>query len=179
MLSDNFIRLRALEVEDLDMLYLWENDTSLWHYGNNIAPFSRKLLIDYINNYDGDIFSSQQLRLMIVPVGADTPVGMIDLYDFDAINRRAGIGIMIDAAHQSRGYARSALSLLCRYCYQRLGMHQLYATIAVDNTPSIALFQSCKFKISGKLRSWSRQGESYVDAYILQRLLTGEIMAEQ
>ena len=39
MLSDNFIRLRALEIEDLDMLYLWENDTSLWHYGNNIAPF--------------------------------------------------------------------------------------------------------------------------------------------
>lgn len=174
MLSNNSIRLRALEIEDLDLLYIWENDTSLWRYGNNIAPFSRKLLLEYINTYDGDIFRSQQLRFMIVPAGTDMPVGMIDLYDFDAINRRAGVGIMIDTAHRSQGYAAEALSLLCGYCHERLGMHQLYAMISVDNTPSIALFQSCKFKTCGRLRSWQRQGESYNDAYILQRLLTND-----
>lgn len=172
MLSNNSIRLRALEVEDLEMLYLWENDTSLWQYGNNMAPFSRKVLLDYINNYDGDIFRSLQLRFMIVSVATDTPVGMIDLYDFDAINRRAGVGIMVDSAHRNKGYAGEALALLCRYCYSRLGMHQLYAMVAVDNIPSIALFHGCNFKTCGKLRSWQRQGESYTDAYILQRLLT-------
>jgi len=172
MLSNHLIKLRAIEAEDLDMLYIWENDTSLWRYGNNIAPFSRKLLLDYIDNYDGDIFKSHQLRFMIVSVDTDTPVGMIDLYDFDPVNRRAGVGIMIDAAQQSRGYARGALSLLCQYCHERIGMHQLYATIAIDNAPSIALFHDCKFKTCGRLRSWQRQGESYVDAYILQRLLT-------
>lgn len=174
ILSDDHIRLRAIEAEDLDLLYLWENDTSIWVYGNNIAPFSRKLLMDYIENYDGDIFKSQQLRFMIVTIDTDTPVGMIDLYDFDAINRRAGVGIMVDAAHRERGYAASALSILCRYCYSRLGMHQLYAVVTVDNTSSIALFQSGKFKICGKLRSWQRRGESYTDAYLLQRLLTAD-----
>lgn len=172
MLSNGHIRLRALEAEDLDLLYIWENDTELWRSGSNIAPFSRKLLADYIASYDGDIFKAQQLRLMIVSVDTDTPVGMIDLYDFDAVNRRAAVGIMIDIAQQSRGYAGEALDLLCRYCHERLGMHQLYATVAVDNTASIALFHGCKFNTCGRLRSWQRHGESYTDAYIVQRLLT-------
>lgn len=171
MLSNNLIRLRALEPDDIDMLYLWENDTELWKYGSNIAPFSRKLLADYIDTYEGDIFKSGQLRFMIVSIDSNIPVGMIDLYDFDAVNRRAGVGIMIDVAQQSRGYARGALTLLCKYCYERLGIHQLYATVSVDNSPSIALFHDSKFKTCGRLRSWIRRGDSYIDAYILQRLL--------
>lgn len=174
MLSNGTIRLRALEVDDLDMLYLWENDTSSWRDGNNIAPFSRRMLAEYIDTYDGDIFKSQQLRLMIVDVATDVAVGMIDLYDFDAINRRAGVGIIIDEAHRGKGYAAAAIGLLCRYCHQRLGIHQLYAVTAIDNTASVALFQNCGFNISGKLRSWLRDGERYVDAYIHQRLLIAD-----
>lgn len=174
MLSNDLIKLRALEPTDLDLLYIWENDTSMWRYGNNITPFSRKLLADYIANYDGDIFKSQQLRFMIVPIDSNTPVGMVDLYDFDAINRRAGVGIIIDTAHQSKGYGQATLSLLCRYCYERLGIHQLYATIATDNEKSIAVFERSKFNTCGKLRSWIRYGEKYADAYILQRLLSGD-----
>lgn len=171
MLSNHLIKLRALEPDDLDMLYLWENDTELWRYGNNMAPFSRNLLAEYIANYDADIFKSKQMRFMIVSVADGTPVGMIDLYDFDAVNRRAGVGIMIDVAQQSRGYARGALNLLCAYCYEVLGIHQLYATISIDNAPSIALFHDCSFKTCGRLRSWLRRGETYIDAYFLQRLL--------
>ena len=42
------VRLRALEPEDLDILYRYENDSSLWEVGTTIAPFSRKQLYDYI-----------------------------------------------------------------------------------------------------------------------------------
>jgi diamine N-acetyltransferase len=171
MLSNELIVLRALEPEDLDILFVWENDTTMWEFGNNIAPFSHKLLSDYIANYDGDIYKSQQLRFIIEPVGSDTPVGMVDLYDFDAINRRAGVGIMIDAAHQSKGYAQSALSLLSNYCYRRLGMHQLYAIIADNNKKSISAFERSGFFTCGKLRSWIRNGEKYNDALMMQRLL--------
>lgn len=172
LLSNNIISLRAVEPEDLDMLYLWENDTSMWECGNNMAPFSRKLLSDYIESYDGDIFKSQQLRFMIVLNDTDTAIGMIDLYNFDALNRRAAIGIMIDTSCRNEGYAKMALDILVTYCYEHIGMHQLYAIAAIDNVASIALFESSNFKKCGKLRSWLRKGESFTDAYILQRLLT-------
>ena len=40
-LENDTIRLRALEPEDLDLLYAWENDTSLWEFGSTLVPYSR------------------------------------------------------------------------------------------------------------------------------------------
>lgn len=35
------IRLRALEPEDLELLYSWENNLSYWVISNTITPFSK------------------------------------------------------------------------------------------------------------------------------------------
>ena len=43
-LTGKQIELRAVEPEDLDALYRWENDSSLWIYGSTVSPFSRYLL---------------------------------------------------------------------------------------------------------------------------------------
>ena len=60
------ISLRGPEPDDLDSLYLWENDASLWPYGAMRAPLSRHQIWQYIDSYDGDVFSQRQLRMMIV-----------------------------------------------------------------------------------------------------------------
>ena len=39
LLENSNIRLRAPEPEDLEILYKWENDTSLWEYGASITPY--------------------------------------------------------------------------------------------------------------------------------------------
>lgn len=38
LLSNDRVRLRALEPEDLELLYRWENDPELWEVGNTLAP---------------------------------------------------------------------------------------------------------------------------------------------
>ena len=35
------VRLRALEPEDLEALYGWENDPATWEQGCTLAPYSR------------------------------------------------------------------------------------------------------------------------------------------
>ena len=40
------IRLRAIEPEDLDLLYQIENDSSLWDVGTTNVPYSRYTLHD-------------------------------------------------------------------------------------------------------------------------------------
>lgn len=172
ILNDDTLILRALEPTDLDALYRWENDTALWAVGNSIAPFSRKSLWDYIESYTPDIYSCRQLRLMIALKDDNTPVGTIDFYDFDHHNRRAGIGILIAEEHQKKGYGERALKLAASYAGQHVGLHQLWAVIPVDNTPSIALFRECGYKICGRLRSWLRRGKSYADAFSLQYLIS-------
>ena len=66
LLENGNIRLRAVEPEDLDRLYSWENNTRLWDVGNTRNPYSRYILKQYIINSDKDIYENKQLRLMIV-----------------------------------------------------------------------------------------------------------------
>lgn len=163
--------LRAPEIEDVDIIMAWENDTSQWDTSSNIAPYSRKQIWDYITNYNADIFETGSLRLIIADISESKPVGMIDLFDFDIINRRAFVGIFVDKSARGAGIGIEALDLLCKYTYNRLGMHQLAAVCSVLNNDAVEMFEKCDFTVCGRLRSWLRRGESYDDAFALQKLL--------
>lgn len=47
---EKIVRLRAIEPEDLELLYLIENDIQLWNVGASNVPYSRYVLHDYIAN---------------------------------------------------------------------------------------------------------------------------------
>ena len=61
------VNLRALEPEDLDLLYRIENDDELWAVGVTNVPYSRYLLHDFVSSSSGDIYTDKQVRLIIVP----------------------------------------------------------------------------------------------------------------
>lgn len=168
-IHDNILMLRALEPTDLDVLYRWENDEELWHTSATITPFSRKQLWDYIENYDGDIFRTHQLRLMIVEVATYKVVGTLDLFDFDPINSRASIGILIDKEFQGQGYGKMALNLVEDYCKKHISLNQLVATVSVDNERSLALFRSLEYSEVGVMKWWIKRGNQYCDAILFQK----------
>ena len=76
------IRLRAMEPEDLDVIYNIENDLDLWTVGYANAPYSRYLLHDYVANATSDIYADRQLRLMAENDEGEV-VGIVDLSDFE------------------------------------------------------------------------------------------------
>ena len=59
------VSLRAIEPEDLNILYQIENDEELWDVGVTNVPYSRYTLHNYIAQSAGDIYSDRQVRLMI------------------------------------------------------------------------------------------------------------------
>ncbi len=171
MLSDGVIKLRALEPTDLDILYRWENDSSLWSIGATIAPFSRKQLWDYIENYDGDIFTARQLRFIVEDLDTKTAVGTIDLYDFDPVNNRAWVGILIDASKYHQGYATRALAIVDRYAKERIGIHQLLAVVPENNEWSLRLFAKCGYVRTADLVDWLRNAHGYQTAHLFRKIL--------
>ena len=118
-LHDGAIMLRCPEPYDLDIIYSWENDTELWTEGSANAPFTRKIIEEYIDNYNPDIYSARQLRLMIVKIDTMETIGAADLYEFDPHNRRAGVGIIIDRRFQRMGYGARAVSYTHLDVYKR------------------------------------------------------------
>ena len=170
MINPQDILLRALEPIDVDTLYRWENDPAVWDVGCTLAPYSRKQLWDYVNNYDGDIYAARQLRLMIVLPSGET-IGTVDLYDFDPANSRCAVGILIAPPYRRQGFGLAALEKLAAHCRHKLSLHQLYSIAAADNLPSRALFEAAGYTISGRLRSWLRTANHYTDAYLYQKMI--------
>ncbi|MDR2682394.1 MAG: GNAT family N-acetyltransferase [Dysgonamonadaceae bacterium] len=170
-LDNETIVLRALEPEDLDWLYRWENDSELWRYGLSVTPYSRFALRDYLSNtLSQDIFQSRQLRLVIVEKASQQPVGTVDLSDFDPIHLRAETGILLDSAYRRRGFGYQALQLMQEYASRILMLKQLYAFIPVGNRASYGLFQKSGYIETAVLKSWIKTAEGFTDAYLMQWL---------
>jgi diamine N-acetyltransferase len=161
--------LRAVEPEDLEWLYKWENSPEVWLVSNTLVPFSRYVLREYLKVAQDDIFTTKQLRLMIDLVDSKTTIGSIDLFEFDPFNMRAGIGVLVAAnEHRRQGFADEALELLIRYAFGTLKMHQLFCNVSSGNTASIHLFQKHRFVITGEKKDWMRTSRGWENEFLLQ-----------
>lgn len=155
------IILRALEPADVNVLYNWENDVAWWGVSQTNIPFSKHMLEQYVENVH-DVYTDKQLRLMIQHSDGNT-IGCVDLFDFDARNGRAGLGILIgDRDYQQNGHASSALKAVIEYGFEVLQLHQLYANVLANNAASIKLFKSTGFQEVGTRPDWVRNGEDWV-----------------
>ena len=165
--GDN-IYLRALEPEDLDFIHTIENDESIWEISNTQTPYSKFLIKQYLEHAHKDIFEVKQLRLVISNYD-DVAIGMIDLFDFDFKNKRAGVGILVKEPNDRlKGYGREALKLLINYSFIHLGLHQLYCNISEENAASIKLFSKEGFKQIGLKKDWNHVNGAYQNEYLFQ-----------
>jgi len=163
------IGLRAVEPSDASIIYQWENDASIWKVSETLSPYSLFQIEQFILN-NNDIYASRQLRLMIelTDKAAPHPIGMIDLFDFEPLHRRAGVGIYIYKKHEGKGYASTALDLLESYAFETLHLHQLYCFIGEHNQRSLLLFQSRGYQRTGTRKDWTLNDNGYTDQYQFQ-----------
>lgn len=165
------IRFRALEPDDIDLLYEWENDAKIWDVSNTYEPFSKYILAKYIKESQRDIYESKQVRMIIETLDGKA-VGAIDLFDFDPFHFRAGVGILIhDEKDRKLGYANDALHLLCNYATNYLRLHQLFANITADNLASIQLFKNNGFELVGIKKDWRRTTDGWKNELLFQKIL--------
>jgi len=171
ILEGNITRLRPVEPSDIDLIYQWENDSSVWQMSNTLAPFSKHVIEQFIETAHQDIFQTKQLRLMIDKTDLSNieTIGTIDLFDFEPLHMRAGIGILIaKETDREKGFASDALTTLIQYCYNTLLLHQLYCNICSDNTSSINLFTRKGFELIGIKKEWIRTTEGWKDELMFQ-----------
>ena len=164
------VRLRAMEPEDLDMLYHIENDRTLWDVGNTNVPYSRYALHDYIAHAAHDIYTDNQVRMMIENAMGET-VGIVDVVNFNPQHLRAEIGIVIVCQHRHKGYARAAIEKIIDYARSVWHLHQLYVIIDCRNSIARSIFESMGFKVDKMLADWLWDGKKYHDACMMQNIL--------
>lgn len=169
-LQGKIVKLRALEKEDLDFLFTLENNPSVWEISGTITPYSRDVLTLYLDNAHRDIYDVKQLRLVICTLD-DEAIGLIDLFDFDPKNRRAGIGVIINnEGNRNGGVGTESLQILCQYAFSALQLRQLYANILEENERSLHLFKKLGFELVGTKKDWIFNEGKYKNELLFQKI---------
>jgi diamine N-acetyltransferase len=164
------IRLRAMEPEDIEHIYRLENDPHQWSVSNFNVPYSLYDVRRYLEQSHCDIFIDRQLRLIMTRQTDNEVVGLIDITDFSPMHSRGEVGVVVRSAYRREGYAGEALTLLCDYAFDYLGMNQLTAHIETTNEACLHTFHACGFHHAGVLRQWLFVEGEYRDVCFLQRI---------
>jgi diamine N-acetyltransferase len=168
----NLIYLRLPQSGDEDVIFIWENDESLWSVSDTTEQYSLKDIETFVKS-DHNIYRQNQLRLMICEIKTSRQVGCVDLFEFDEFHKRAGVGILIyDTKDKRKGYASQALDLLANYCRDELHLKQLFCNVLTDNEASISLFEKNHYVKAGEKKEWRLVGDEWKNELIMQRILS-------
>lgn len=170
MLQGKNIRLRPVEPSDVDFIYTIENEPSVWRVSNTLVPYSRFQIEQYVLSTEHDIYAEKQLRLVIELINGNhaTPIGAVDIFDFEPHDLRAGLGIVIIKDERQKGYSSETLEIIIDYCFEILNLHQIHCTISADNTPSINLFHKHGFVQNGIKKDWRFMDGKWMDEIMFQ-----------
>ena len=162
------VTLRRPNLLDLDQLLLWENNLENSLFSDNPIFYTKDQIEEFLNS-DQDIFLDRQIRFMIDSSGST--VGCVDLFEYDMVNSRAGVGIFIDEKFRNMGIATKALSLLKSICLKDYFISNLHANILYTNKASIKLFERAGFTKNGVKENWIRTENSMLDVWFFQCFL--------
>ena len=164
------ITLRAVEPEDVDIIYQWENAPDQWSESPLHAPISRHALTMYaLSAGTEDVFQSRQIRLMAL-LGSEL-VGCVDLFDFDPFHHRAAMGLLVAPEHRGQGLGRRIVEVLEDFGRKQMQLHQVYCDIAESNTASLTLFRNLGYTNCGTMKDWVVRENSYENAIRVQKIL--------
>ena len=167
-LTDKDLSLRIAEPSDAALIYGWENDRTLWRVSETSAPTSLFQIEQFLLS-NNDWIANRQLRLMIEVEGASQPVGSVDLFDYDPLHQRIGLGILVTAPYRRKGYATRAIQLTLDYLFHDLMVHQVYCLVGEENAPSQKLFERLGFQWGGTRKDWIKTPEGYFDVRFYQK----------
>ena len=159
------VSLRDPNPSDLSYLLNLENKFSNQTYSDYPIYYSKEEIENFISKPQ-DIYIDLQYRYMIVV--NNISVGCIDLFDFDLVNSRVGLGIIIDENNRKKGIAFKAIDQIKRIISKENLVNQIYVEVLADNYSSNQLFKKLRFVNSGCKKKWFRKEGEYVDLNIYQ-----------
>lgn len=166
------VTLRALEPEDLELLYTIENDCDTWDICSARVNYSRYAIKQYLSQQPQEITATGEVRLVITDSDTGEAVGLIDLTSYSATHRSAEIGITLLREQRGKGYGRSAIKAMERYAKEALNLRMIYAhTLADRNSVAKNMFLHSGYIPVAVLPEWHFCNGEYVDLTVFKKNL--------
>ena len=165
------MKLRALEPEDLELLYTIENSPEMWDVsGFSATPYSRYALRRYIEDCCRDLSQAGEMRFVIENDGKG--VGLIDLVNYSARDSRAEVSVAILREFRGKGLAHEAIKKLEELSRSQYRIRMLYAMVGEEeNSPVRKVFEESGFLPTAVLKEWHFRAGKYENVHVFQKNL--------
>jgi len=110
--------------------------------------------------------SPDEQKFVLIRIKDKTPVGVINFFNLNNLNRSVEFGLMIDPEEQKKGYATEAVRILCNYMFNYRGLNKIYAQTAWFNKAAVNLLKKTGFKRDAVLRQHYFHNGEFYDGYI-------------
>ena len=168
MLPGRLVQLGALDRAHLDRTRAWSNDVELCRLLDRARPVSD---VEH-EAWFGALQGRQDRVYFAIETATDRKhIGNVWLWDVDARHHKAELRIMIgDTAAAGRGMGTEAIDLACRYGFERLNLHRIYAYVLAINPRARRAFEKAGFVLEGTLRQDRWFEDRFIDVFVLGRL---------
>jgi RimJ/RimL family protein N-acetyltransferase len=174
MLEGELVRLRALELDDLDRCYHWLNDREVTRFleGGRYPPSTvqeRDWLENAVRNRSG--FANV---LFAIETKDGVHIGNAGLHEGSPEHRTAKLGIMIgEKEYWSRGYGTDAVRTLLRFAFEQMNLNRVELGTFDFNERAQACYRKCGFVEEGR-----RREDRYIDGSYHDLLIMGILRRE-
>lgn len=166
------VYLRYISYDDTDTIVRWRNQENVRKYFLFRDEFTTQIHESWIKNHieTGDVD-----QFIVCMKDTDRPVGSTYLRDIDHDNSKAEYGVFIGEEEvRGQGIGKEILELTCRYAFDVLKLHKVYARVIEGNDASLYCFLHCGFEQEGLLRDTRKIDGEYLNTYIVSRLNDNE-----
>lgn len=178
MWQGKLVKLRAVEPDDWQQFFAWDEDTEYGRYTWQIPfPRSREATQKWTTEQAAAKPQNDEFRLCIETLNGQF-VGTINTHDCDPRVGTFEYGIVIDRQHQRHGYATEAVQLVLTYFFKELRYQKVSVIVYDFNVESLALHEKLGFQHEGRLRRMGFSNGRYFD-YILLGLTKEEFEERQ
>ena len=164
MLVGNKTIIRAMNLDDIELLLKWKEDPEISFLLGRELPIS----IENQKIWYEKTINDNKKRKFIIETENGKIIGLIGIMNIDLKNRHCECGITIgEKEYWGKGLAKEALNVLIKFLFVEWNMNRIYAKINDYNEKSINLFQSLGFQVDGKMKDFIFTENKFYDLIIL------------
>ena len=161
------VNLVPLDRRHLARTRTWANDPGLmWVMGRArvVSEAEHQAWFEALARRDDRVYFA-------VETGEALHVGNVWLWAIDRRHRKAELRVVIgDAAARGRGIGVAAIDRMCRYAFDELKLHRIYANVLAINPAGRRAFERAGFALEGALRDDRLAGDRFIDTYVMARV---------
>ena len=173
------VRLRAIEVDDLDDILKFFNTLELRQYLNSQIPMSRQAERQWLERSTTmDPWRDGGMTLAVEDKKTGEFLGTVSLFDISKQHKRAEFGIALhNPENLGKGYGTDTTRVMLWIAFQILGFNSVYLITMDNNERAQRAYEKAGFKNAGVFRQGAYVKGAFHD-FVIMDILKEEFLKE-